>query len=307
MDPAATATAPNTEAPASSEGSGEVSSDLSSEIDASVEAATAVLLGEAPDDFPSGEALDEEEVEEAPKDENKGADDVAGDEEEDDDDDAVALPNELIERAVKAGLSLDEVNQYPNEALLSKVLERIEGSAGEAGSQAGAGEVAPGEGADASTSMDDLLSSIPDLDPDEYDEKVVSGFKSLKEIIKRQNETIEGMQGAKKQDFFTTQLEGVKDFTKGDPAKVAGVREKFDVLKAGYKAAGKSVTDETVFNEAAKLVLGSEMEAARQSKKGKAAGKRSAQRIQRPTGRKASAKPTVQDEVAAELDRKFFS
>ncbi len=214
------------------------------------------------------------------------------------------LSDDLIERAVKAGLSISEAKQYPNEALLSAVCGRIEGLSAGTGSRTGAGDEGPGEETPA---KDDLLSMIPDLDPDEFDERIVDGFKNMKEIIRQQQETISGLEGGQSEDWVTTKLAGVKDFTKGDSEKEGAVRGKFDVLTAGYKAAGHEVSRETAFDEAARLVLGTDMEAAKASAKKQAAKKRSGQHIQRPSGSRVSAKADVDAEVADELNRKFFS
>ncbi len=318
-------------APSTGESSG-ISAALEAEIDAAVAAevdnakkedAPAGQQGAdaevgAPDSTPADDDSESEGAGDDSESEGAGNDSESSEAEEAEEAEGADAPppglsDEAVERAVRAGLPLSEIKQCPSEAFLAAMCARIEGSAGDVGSPGDAGSSDPGNDGDIAD-VDKLLSAIPDLNPNEYAEEIVAGFKSFKEIIQRQGEiakqqsaTIAALRGNQSDDWFATKAEGVKSFTKGDPEKVAAVREKFDVLKAGYKAAGKDVTGEAVFNEAAHLVLGSEMEAARLETKRKAAKRRSAQRIQRPSGNRVQAKPDVLAEVADWADRKFFS
>lgn len=258
--------------------------DMASEIDAAVDAvladsadAPAEEIAETPED-PKVEASSDEE--ETPEPHTK----------------AVELSNTVIERAVKAGLSLDEVKQYPNEALLTAMCDRIEGFAGDDGS--------PGDAADDHEGV--VNNEIPDLDPDEFDDRIVAWSKSMKGIVQQQQEIINELRGERSKDSFTRQAEGVKNFTKGNPEKLGELRAKYDVLKAGYKAADQNVTDESVFSEAAKLVLGSEMESARAKKKVTAARDRNGQFVQRVSGSRTKApQADVLTETAELLAKKF--
>lgn len=215
----------------------------------------------------------------------------------------VPLSDALLERAVRAGIPLAEAKQH-SEALLTATCGRIEGvqnKSGEgkpAGAKEGGGEAKPAK---------DPLDAIPDLDPAVYDEKIVAGFKALKGVAKALREENATLRGEKSKDFMATQLEGVKELTKGDVSKETAVREKFDVLRAGYKAASKDVSDVTIFKEASQLVLGADAEALKNKKSADAAGKRSGQRISRPSGQRVEVKPDVASETAEMLDRKYFA
>lgn len=279
------------------------------ELDAGVDALMADSGDQGEDDQgaegegAAGEPADAQEPkgEEAPKDEKAPKEK------------APALSEAAIERAVRAGLSMAEAKQFSSDALLSAVCDRIEGAGGlkKAGDQDGAGDDVRGGEVDPAN-VEGLLEAIPDLNPDDYDEELVAGFKSLKAIIRQQASSIEELRGSRQsQDWLSTKLESVREFTKGDAEKSAAVREKFDVLRAGYKAAGKDVADDSVFEEAARLVLGGDMEAARLENKGRAAEKRSGQRIQRVGVRKAGKVQQSTDpddvlaEIGAELDAQF--
>lgn len=293
---------------------------LSKEIEAGVEAASAELLSDAP--FSAEEIAESERAAEAAMPSGEGGTDDAGQAEADPDpaanEEAQAdapkagtfddLPDEIVARAVMAGIPLSEIKQYPSETLLNAMCARIEGQAG-TGSQSDAGT----SGSEGDTATADALSEIPDLDPAEFDPELVSAFKNMKGFIRQQHEdneslrkTIEEMRGDQTKSWFDTRLDTVKKFTKGDAAKSASVREKFDALKAGYKATGKSVTDGAVFDEAAKMVLGSDMLAAKQKKKTDATRSRQGQFMARADGNYVQGKPgSVRDEVAAELNKAF--
>lgn len=215
---------------------------------------------------------------------------------------AAGQPTEgTIERAVKLGIPLAEAKQFPTEALLDRMCARIEGSKGGSSKEPGSSESAGTKGGEDDPA--DLLSQIPDLDPDVYDEGLVRAFAAVKGIARQQQATIAELRGQTGHNWLAAKLEGLKDITRGDQTKESAVREKFDVLKAGYRNAKKEVADDAVFSEAARLVLGSDLD--KNKHREEAAGRRSGQRIQRPTGRRAEVKPDAAAEIAAMLDRKF--
>lgn len=223
------------------------------------------------------------------------------------DDAPPALSEELLERAVRAGITLSEAKQFPSDGLLEKMVSRIEGrSEGEVGSHGDAGSTDPDGEGDGPGDPETLLSAIPDLDPDVYDEGLVAWSKSLKGEIARLVKENAELKAGRSNDWLSEQLASVEDFTKGDPAKVGAVQEKFDVLSAGYRAAGQDVSKADVFKEAAQLVLGQEMAEAKLKEKGAASARRAGQRIARPSAKTVSVKGgDVDAEVAAVIDARF--
>lgn len=268
-------------------------SDMASEIDAAVDAATKRLREGDPEEADAPAAEDaEDEAPEAPAAREDGRD-ASGRFAE------AAPKDETIERAVKAGFSLAEAKKFTTDALLAATCDRIEGVQKPAGSKPG-GDKGDGEAAPA-----DPLDGIPDLDPTVYDDQLVKTVAAMKGIVREQAKTIAELRGDRSKGFVATKLEGLKDLTKGDASKESAVRVKFDVLKAGYKAAGQDVTEESIFAEASQLVLGAEAAADKRSRQAAAAEKRSGQRITRPSGRNVEAKPDAAAEIAAMLDKKF--
>lgn len=293
------------------------SESLTAELEAAVDDKIAERKGE-PD--PKPEASEPPKGDPAPKDKapaddaGQAADDDDDESDDDDDDegegegddegepDPVPLSNQLQERAVRAGMSLEEIKQFPSEGLLSKTVDRIEGAGRDTGSPGGAG----GQGGEAKPdTVADRLASLPALDPEVVDEEIVTTFEAMKGIIQQLSDENKSILGSQAKDWISAKLEGVKDLTKGDADKIAAVQSRFDVLKAGYAATGKSVSDDKVFEEAASLALGAET--AQTSRKRSAAGKRSKLLIQRPSGHRVKGNPDARDEMAAILDRKHFS
>lgn len=214
-----------------------------------------------------------------------------------------AITDDVLERAIKAGMPIGEARQYPNAGLLAIAINRMEAAAGgkkDADTdKAGAGEEEV-----------DPLAGIPDLDPDEYDEKIVAGFKALKGLIRQQHDTISELRGNQVKDWFAEQVaglgDGVVEALKTAPEKRDALKAKFNVLTAGYKAAGQEVDRAEVFKEAASLTLAEEIAAAGKSDRTERAAKRASQSIARPSGNRQQARGDAFDDVAAELDRRFF-
>jgi len=238
------------------------------------------------------EVLDEE-------DDNADGDDKA------DDDQTDAITDEHLERAVRAGLSMPIARQFVSASLLESLVSRLE-KAQEAKADDGKGDDSDGE---------DPLAAIPDLDPKDYDENIVQGFKAMKGIIQTQNEMIKGLRekGPSADEWFDDQRKGldkpVAEAVKSDPDKWKAIHGKFDVLAAGYAAAGQDVSRGDVFDEAVKITMSDIIAQAVIDKKTAALDKRKQQHINRASGHvdKVGNGDDVLAEVAAEVDQKFYN
>lgn len=235
---------------------------------------------------------------------------------------AAEIPDALVERAVKAGLSIADARAFPKADALERAVSAIE-------KRSAGGTDASSKAADSTKKEEDetlaALDAIPDLDPDVYDDAVVKGFKLLRDTVRRQHATIKeltaGAGSARQASWFDGQVAALgEDFVgavgKGDRAKLdpaspqaknlADLETKFNVLEAGYKAAGQTVEREAVFKEAVALVLGDVKAKAEAGKRSEALSKRSRLHINRPGG--ANAKPSTDpfEDAAATLDKKYF-
>ena len=235
------------------------------------------------------------------------------------------IADDLIERAVTAGMKISDAKSFKD----AKALERVVGvmetrKAGESGAKDG--DKAGDKGGDKSGGEKDPLDAIPDLDPSVYDEKVVAGFKAMKDIIRAQRDEIKATKGEgearSKASWFDSQVAAlgeafVEHVGNGDRSKVvagspqagklATLEEKFGVLEAGYKAAKKDVSRDAVFKEAVSIVLGDVQAKADATIRSKELDSRRRQHISRPSGAKQSPTADPFEDVAAQLDRKFFN
>lgn len=134
-----------------------------------------------------GEKEDLEADEFTPAEEEESGGETPDEEEEEGspDDSLSAITDEHVERAVKAGLSIKDAKAFTNAESLERVCEQLEAAGGD-GDGGDAGE------SDAETS---LVDSLPDLDPEEFDERIVEGFKTMKQLIRSQDEIIKGLKG----------------------------------------------------------------------------------------------------------------
>jgi hypothetical protein len=216
-------------------------------------------------------------------------------------------------------MSIGDARSFQKAEALERMCVMLEKRAEGDGGGAGAG--AEGDGG---AEKPDPLDAIPDLDPNEYDEKVVAGFKAMKDIIRSQRETIASVQGegnTRQASWFDGQVAalgkgfveavGTGDRAKLDPngpqaKKLTDLQAKFDVLSAGYKAAGQDMSRESVFQEAVSIVLGDVKAKAESAVKADALGRRRGQHVNRPSGH--GNKPTTDAfaDVAAVLDAKHF-
>jgi hypothetical protein len=196
-----------------------------------------------------------------------------------------------VERAIKAGMTLADVKKINDPEVLDRLCDRLEATA----------STKADEKAEADVGDDDF--DMPDLDPEEFDENLVAWANAAKNIIKRQNEIIKGMKQGEKLSFFDSQVNAL-GIEVGD--KKAVLNKKYEALLAGYEATGENVTEAEVFQEAAKLVLGDEIKAAREKSDKADLAKRNKLLVNRPSGQNASVHKDPLDEIAEEIDRKFF-
>ena len=270
------------------------------------------------EDFEPGENLQEvqeegESGEFSQKDqEDKKEKKESSEESKDSEDKSVELDDSLVERAIKAGLTLADVKTFPSDQVLKTVLSRLE-------------DTGTPEGKDSSDETKDKSSAssdgnsekfqLPDLDPNDYDEKIVEGFETMKRFILHQQEIISNLQGNLSKgegEWFEGKTKDLgdefqKSFEKA-PERKDLLREKFDILQQGYKVSGKDVAKDKIFDEAVSMVLGDVNERIAAKEKAEALRKRSSQHITRPSGNRVAPKSdNILSDVAEEINRKFFN
>lgn len=241
-------------------------------------------------------------------DDGDGGDTANADTKDSDEDGDKAVTDDLIERAVKAGLSLKDAQSITDPELLTRVVERIESTKKAADEKLPAGEKKEDAQDDDAS---DPLDGIPDLDPEEYDEKIVAGFKAMKDIIKLQRQELSAMKtrSGGDGDAITKQLQKLgQDYADAAPAgsgERAELEKKLRVLKAGYKAAGEEIAENDLFAEAAKMVLGDVVDERKTASKADQVAARKKLHLGRPSGTSIKPKGDVFEDVAKEIDAVF--
>jgi len=247
-----------------------------------------------------------------PPDENPPGDDKGGDEppkgddsKGDEKDDPPSIADEAIERAVKAGMSIADARSFQTADALGRMCDMLE-------KRAGAEQV--GEKAGQSDADADPLAGVEDLDPEQWDEKLVTMVKGLKDVVRSQHNQIAELRRSNETtgqaNWFEGQVKSLGDeYIKAlgaDKNKRTALEDKFAVLQAGYKAAGKTVGNGDVFKEAVSIVLGDVQVKEQVGIKAKQLADRRMKHINRPGGVSTVPTASASADVASEIDRKFF-
>lgn len=253
---------------------------------------------------PADQVDDEGRSDEAEKGEESPSDDPSGDEKPAEEDEAET--EELLTRAVRSGMSLKDAKMMVRQdaEALERNITLLETASKPSDEPAGDGD----ESAAEKSADEDPLEGIPDLDPDQYDETLVSVVQGLKSIVKGQHETIKQLKssgGEKKDTWFDSQVEAlqVKDLGQKD---ISGLKNQYDILKAGHEAQGSKVSDADIFQQASQLALGDKVKAAKDADIKTKLEKREQQHTERPGGHSVKPKGDALQEVAEEVDKKFF-
>ncbi len=278
-----------------------VSDPENAKIEATMEEAVDKFLAQR------SEVTDKDPEEPAPKD--AGADDAdpkdegkPGKSEVTEDEPPEGPDDDTIERAVRLGFSMKEAREIGSTEALKAVCDKLERA-----NAAKPTEAKPTDGKDGKPEEE---AEIPDLDPEEWDEAIVKGWSAMKSTIKRQQEEIKALrsagESAQKDASFNRRLEGLGNGyreafgvgsekpTSEQIATREKVRQKFDILNAGYKAAGVEIKPDEVFSEAVRMVVGDKP--AEQDRRQKLE-ERKALAINRPAHERTSAGKTGKNDI----------
>ena len=234
------------------------------------------------DDEPDTDLPSDEDDDDEPNDDvSQEADEEDEEDEPGGDDPTDEIDDDLLENAVKAGMSMKNARKFPDAESLREAIGLLTPKTSEASTE---------EAKEPVSEIDSVLSDIPDLDPEEYDESIVNGFSALKKLIESQSKEIQSLKDGKTGTWIEQQINTLGDVAKtvrDDPNKKSALLKKFDILKGGYKAAGESATEEAIFQEAASMVLGDDMKKEANKAKAKAARQREKAKINRASGQSA--------------------
>ncbi len=235
-----------------------------------------------------------------------------------------------IEQAVAVGVPLGDAVAFKSDESLLRVVEARRLAAV---SIKGVGsEVDKKEEA---SDLEDLISKIPDLDPEEFTPETVAMFGALKDIITQQQDSIREISqqqtaaadarlattAEEVEGWFDSEVSnlgedfaealgtgGYSSLLQGSPqlAKRDEIATQVLVLNAGYAAIGaKTPPRAEVFKIASQFVLQKEFEQIKTKKVTGELSKRSKQHLQRGSGKKNKSQVSPEEEIAAELDQKY--
>lgn len=214
-----------------------------------------------------------------------------------------SLDEGVIERAVRAGLPLADAREFRSTPALERVVERLEASS-KLKADADLTKEQPADD-------DDPASKIPDLDPEEYEAKLVDAFKAVKGLVARQHAVLKDLRGqmAKaasepKRAWLDNEIERlgqkyVDVFGDGDPGALTGsqrgAREKLrrhvEFAESEAKADGRSITKAQAFASALESAFGKKVSEVNGAAAAEAAAQRAKRAVTRPrdtTGRFAT-------------------
>jgi len=263
--------------------------------------------GDPPTEEPGGdEDTGDQDEGAAPKDGHEDEQGGHGDEEP-------VVDPALRERAVRAGLSLAEVDAVKDEGALTTIVERMESAGKKAEDDK--------EPSDDGPSMEDLLAAIPEFDEEDWAPETVEAFKAIKDIalaqskyMTKQSEEIASLRETMKglQENVATQAtwadakyadleKGYEEtFGKGNYADLPEGKEKaardkvqrhMDFLKEDAKKEGKPLSQKGLFDKALETAFGDVVNKVKGKKLREEAEKRKARTMTQPrttTGKFAS-------------------
>jgi hypothetical protein len=254
--------------------------------------------------------MDRDETEAAPADDSQEQPSVAEDKgeaaaeetKEDTPAEPKAIDDALVERAVKAGISLSDARSFASSEVLERIVASME-------TKADTTDAPKGDEDNAAAGEDHDVSGLPpELSEDDgYDPGIVSAFNAMRSMVQKQSEVIATLSRenlAGKADSYFNSLVGTLDESvqKGlDESARTNLRDKFELLVAGYRASGQDKNIKDVFAEAAKLALGDAPAKAAAAKRADALEKRKGLALAKPGSERAIRKAAGDDDGMSEL------
>lgn len=234
---------------------------------------------------------------------------------DDSDVDSAVVTDELIERAVLAGIPIKDARKYSDPEMLENIINLVSAKTDKVQKN-----VVPEKKHVPDIDMT-ILDSIPDLNPDEYDPEVVSAFSGVKQVVKTLVDQVKQLQIENQNvvakntlswiDSAFESLEpeyheflgkGPKDSLKPDGIEFKNrsmIVERMDILKAGYEAVNKPVpSNSELFKDALESIFGKKVASKKINNK---LDKRKNQHINRADKSKPTEKDVQKKDARSEL------
>lgn len=216
----------------------------------------------------------------------------------------------LLERAIRAGLTIADAKAFTTKESAERVLAVLEEKS------------ASTKGKKDDDSADEPAGglSLPELDEsvlDDLDPSIADFIKSQNAALKALSAEVSTLKKAgttaEAKGFFETQYGALDEKVRShvDAVKKTQLKQKFDLLEKGYKAAGEKVDRETIFKEAVSITLSDAMtKAAAEAKSAKVASRKGL--VIAPPGGSSGKTPKVVGggeyaDIVAALEEKGFN
>lgn len=233
------------------------------------------------------------------------------------------ISDAVLSQAILAGIPISDAKGFASDESLLRVVDIVKNAAAE-------------QISDGNQEEEDPFATFPELDPDLYDENVIAAFDAMKGVLKAQHETIKEFRTRQNESVHVSQQAAARDVEQWFDGQVQGLGEDFaDALGSGtyasldrgsshfakreaiankmallltaYKGSGQETPPrETVFQEAARLVLGDEFVKVHERKLSRDLQDRASKHLNRANGKKTKQHQSPIEETAAIVDRKFF-
>lgn len=184
----------------------------------------------------------------------------------------------IVERGIRAGMSVQDVLDMPSAEAAEKMVAMAEKAAGISPKNQESGQ------GGAEEPVDELAKTLEEMEKDGgYDPnlmKLIKGLYAENKALKTSRAT------EARQSVFDTQFNGLDEGVRShvDAATKSVLKKKFDFLKSAHEAAKDGTSDKDVFDEAKKLVLGDIVSQHEAENKAAAAAKRNQMVLARPGG-----------------------
>ena len=218
----------------------------------------------------------------------------------------------LIKRGVLAGLDVADVKAFKSAEQAERILAKLEAKA-EPKTETKAATEKDGAGfpaADFDAAVKEITDAQDEDGNPEYDPKIVKLLTAMSGLLKSQGEQIASLKKAGKsaevQTMFDKAFGGLDEGVRShvDAATKSKLKAKFDFLKSAHESAKDKATDDEVFEEASKIVLGDLIAKAGAESRAAAAAKRSQLAIARPggeSGQHGVQRPMTEEDIANAL------
>jgi hypothetical protein len=237
------------------------------------------------------------------------------------------IGDDAITMAVRAGIPYGDARRFPDEESLKRATASIERVR---------------ETLKPKDNEPDPLEEIrKKLDPEKYEPEVIETFDSLLNVVKKQRDELKALseksenvvsQNTRSQqeqtsreitEWFDSQVNKLGDeysdvLGKGSVnsldqkspqyAKRDAIASRIAIMMAGYNVSGMNPPPrDEMFNDAARLVLGDEMQRVKDAKLAKDLQERGSQHLQRVRGKGQKHNQSPIEEAAAMIDAKYFA